>query len=85
MSKKRKAVWEESAETDRNLELSHGSGGGMKVAGSGSRHIFFGFCSYRPAFGCRKSVCRLDVDCCPLPHVCYWFLLNDECLQMFVL
>ena len=29
--KKRKAVWEESAETDRNLELSHGSGGGMKV------------------------------------------------------
>lgn len=29
--KKRKAVWEESAETDRNLELSHGSGGGLKV------------------------------------------------------
>ena len=28
---KRKAVWEESAEVDRNLELSHGSGGGMKV------------------------------------------------------
>ncbi|CAM9330606.1 unnamed protein product [Scytosiphon promiscuus] len=29
--KKRKAVWEESAETDRNLELSHGSGGGLKT------------------------------------------------------
>eukprot|EP00752_Nemacystus_decipiens_P016423 g14680.t1 len=29
--KKRKAVWEESAEADRNLELSHGSGGGSKA------------------------------------------------------
>lgn len=30
-TKKRKAVWEETAEADRNLELSHGSGGGQKV------------------------------------------------------
>lgn len=34
-TKKRKAVWEESTETDRNLELSHGSGGGLKVGGGG--------------------------------------------------
>ncbi|CAM9798022.1 unnamed protein product [Ectocarpus fasciculatus] len=30
-TKKRKAVWEETAEADRNLELSHGSGGGQKA------------------------------------------------------
>lgn len=32
VTNKRKAVWEESGEVDRNLELSHGSGGSMKVS-----------------------------------------------------
>lgn len=37
--KKRKAVWEESAETDRNLELSHGSGGGLKVLSNPTTYV----------------------------------------------